>query len=374
MVKKFAQENKEMTLDIIRDLCAIPAPSFGEAKRAAYCKKWLEDAGAEGVYIDCVNNVLFPLGCEGSDEITVIMAHLDTVFPDTVSYPEYRETDACIHCPGVGDNTARVAAMMMTAKYLIDNGIKPEKGILFVCNACEEGLGNLVGVKQVMADFAGRVRQFISIDASIGNYVDGAVGSHRYEVEVRTEGGHSFGNFGNKNAIHALAEIIGEIYAIDIPQKEGTKTTLNVGTIEGGTSVNTIAQNAKMLCEYRSNDRESLEIMRQKFEGVFRAARNERVEVNVTLVGNRPCKGEVDKNVERGLVEAYQNALREVTGKEAQCTYSSTDANIPMSLGIASIVIGACVSYGAHTREEYLEKASVVDGVAVVLQTVLALI
>ncbi len=374
MVKKFALENKEMTLDIIRGLCEIPAPPFGEAKRAEYCKKWFEDAGAEGVYIDSVNNVIFPFGCENSNEITVIAAHLDTVFPDTVSYPEYRESDDRIYCPGVGDDTARVAALMMTAKYLIDNGIKPEKGILFVCNVCEEGLGNLVGVKQIMADFAGRVKQFITIDENTGYHVNVAVGSRRYEVEVKTEGGHSFGKFGNKNAIHALAEIINQIYAIDIPQKDGVKTTLNVGTVEGGTSVNTIAQSARMLCEYRSNDRECLEIMRQNFERIFAAARSQEVEVSVTVVGDRPCKGEVDESVERTLVEAYVNAVREVTGRESKCILLSTDANVPMSLGIASINIGACESYGAHTREEYLEKESVVDGVEVAVRTVLALV
>ena len=147
-----------------------------------------------------------------------------------------------------------------------------------------------------------------------------------------------------------------------------------MGTVEGGTSVNTIAQSARMLCEYRSNDRACLEIMREEFERVFRSARNDEVEVNVTLVGDRPCKGEVDESTERGLIGAYADAVRAVTGKEPRCVYLSTDANIPMSLGIASITVGACVSYGAHTREEYLEKESVTDGVEVVIRTALALI
>ena len=93
MINKFAVENKEMTIQIVRDLCRIPAPSFGERKRAEFCKTWLENAGAEGVYIDEVNNVIFPIGCDGSNEITVVAAHTDTVFPDTESYPEYREDE-----------------------------------------------------------------------------------------------------------------------------------------------------------------------------------------------------------------------------------------------------------------------------------------
>lgn len=374
MIKEFAIKNKEMTLDIVRDLCKIPAPSFMEHKRAEYCKKWLENAGATGVYIDSVKNVIFPLNCDGSDKITVIAAHTDTVFPDTDSYPEYREDENRIYCPAVGDDTMRVAIVMMVAKYFVDNNISPENGVLFVLNSCEEGLGNLVGTRQLFKDFEGRIKQFITVDANTGAYVNVAVGSHRYEVVANTEGGHSYSKFGNRNAIEVLSGMVCEIYKLRVPEKEGTKTTYNVGIIEGGTSVNTIAQSAKMLCEYRSNDRECLAVMEKEFARIFKEAESDDAKITVTRVGERPCKGEVDLDTEKKLIDAYSRAVKETNGMDTKASPASTDANIPMSLGIAALDVGAAVSVGSHTREEYLEKNSVSDGLEVMIRTVLYLI
>ena len=366
---------REDLLDIVRDLCHIPAPSYGEKQRAEYCKKWLESVGAMGVHIDEVNNTIFPYNCEGSNEITVIAAHLDTVFPDTESYPEYREDDTYIHCPGAGDDTAGVSTLLMTAKYFMENKIEAKGGILFVCNSCEEGLGNLVGVKHLMQSYTGRVKQFVTLDGCIGDIHRVAVGSRRFEVEAKTEGGHSFSMFGMKNAIHVLSEIINEIYSIDVPEKEGTTTTYNVGSIEGGTSINTIAQSAKMLCEYRSSDRECLEIMRGHFDRIFEAAKNDDVEVEVKLLGERPCKGEVAPEAEQKLVDAYIVALKEVTGEEPEFSPASTDANIPMSLGIPAICVGTFDNCNtSHRREERLEKSSLEIGLEIAIRMIKAII
>lgn len=370
MIKKYVEQNKENVLNAIRDLCHIPTPSFGEQRRAEYCKALLSSFGAKGVYIDEVNNCIFPMNCDGSDEITVIAAHLDTVFPDTESYPEYHEDEEKIYCPGVGDDTASVGIMLYGIKYMLDNNIVPPKGMLFVCNACEEGLGNLVGIKHLMKNFEGRVKQFITLDEDIGFCVNGAVGSHRYNVEVKTEGGHSFSAFGKKNAIAALSEIITEIYKIKVPQKAGAITTYNVGTISGGTSVNTIAQSAQMLCEYRSNDRECLAQMQAAFEDIFNKASSDEVKLNVTLVGDRPCKGEVDIATEENLVDVYRRVVAEVTGQEILLRSESTDANIPMSLGIAAVDMGVYRNGGTHTREEWLEKDCVVDGLDILIRII----
>lgn len=373
MIEKFAESYREMTFDIVRNLCKIPTPSFGERKRAEFCKQWLESIGAEGVYIDSVNNVIYPLCCEGSNEITVIAAHTDTVFPDTESYPEYREDDDCIYCPGAGDDSSGVAVLLMTAKYFIDNKLTPQGGILFVCNSCEEGLGNLVGVRQLMKDYEGRIKRFITYDDSIGNVVTVAAGSHRYEVQVATKGGHSFSGFGRRNAIHALAEIVHEIYSIEVPQKEGVRTTYNVGTINGGTSINTIAQSATMLCEYRSNDQECLDVMQKSFERIFQNAQSDEVSVSVKRIGDRPCKGEVDTGIEAEMVQAYANALRAVVGKELHHVISSTDANIPMSIGIPAVCVGVFRFHGAHTREEYTEKSGLTNGLKISIRMITAL-
>ena len=184
------------------------------------------------VFIDDALNVIFPLGCEGDGPVSVFMAHTDTVFPDTEPFTP-RIEDGKMHCPGVGDDTANLATLLLCAKYVIQNGLKPaDGGVVFVANAGEEGLGNLKGSRAVMERYGHRVRQFISYDGSYPNICSRAVGSSRYRVEVLTEGGHSFGSFGNRNAIHLLAQMITDFYALKVPVDGDSKTTYNVGGIQ----------------------------------------------------------------------------------------------------------------------------------------------
>ena len=373
MIQQYVEENQTLLLETLKELCAIPAPSGKEEKRAAYCKQWLENIGAKGVYIDEALNVIFPLNCEGSRDITVFVAHTDTVFPDLEPMP-YVDDGEKIHCPGVGDDTASLVVMLCMAKYCVENDLRPAGGYLFVCNSCEEGLGNLKGTRQLFRDYEGRIARFISFDSNLNFINNRCVGSHRYEVEVQTQGGHSFQRFGVPNAIAQLAQIVSKIYEIQVPQKENCRTTYNVGTITGGTSVNTIAQSAKMLCEYRSEDKECLAYMEKQFSDIFARANTDDVKVLVNKVGDRPCKGDVDPKAEQRLMDAYIKAVKETTGADASFHSGSTDANIPMSLGIAAIDVGAAISFGTHTREEYLEKNSVADGVEVMIRTMLALV
>ncbi len=366
-IEKFIEENKEAVYGIIKELCAIPAPSHFEHERAAYCKKWLEANGANGVYIDDAQNVIFPLGCEGSEDITVICAHTDTVFPDREPMP-YHDDGEKIYSPGVADDTASVAVLLLTVKYFLENHIVPKKGILFCCNASEEGLGNLKGTKTLFASFAGRIGKFITYDSSLNCITNRCVGSHRYQVEVLTEGGHSFSKFGNANAIACLSRIISDIYAIKVPEKEGAKTTYNVGTIMGGTSINTIAQSASMLCEYRSNDKDCLRVMQEKFEAIFEAARSEKVQVNVQRVGDRPCS-DIDFALISALEEIVVPIIKEVTGEAVTFNSASTDCNVPLSQGIPALCIGVNNHGGAHTREEWLDKASVLPGLMISIKS-----
>lgn len=368
MVNNYIKNNYESMKTLLKDLCLIPAPSHHEEKRAEFCRNWLESVGAEGVYIDDAKNVVFPLNCEGSKEITVFAAHTDTVFPDTEPMP-YREEDGRVYSPGVGDDTASVVVLMHCAKYFVENGLIPEKGVMFVCNSCEEGLGNLKGTKQLMSDFSGRIKQFITFDASIGYVYPDCVGSHRYEVETKCEGGHSLYGFGKENAIRALSEIVTEIYKIKVPVEDGKKTTYNVGTIEGGTSVNTIAQSAKMLCEYRSDSARCLDKMCDEFARVFESAKNDETEVIVRKIGERPCS-RVDAKRQAGLVDACKNVMESVTGEPVNFRNASTDCNIPLSLGVAAVCIGVCTGEGTHTREEYIETESLKPGLEIGLKTV----
>lgn len=365
-MKNYILENKKLMFETLKELCLIPAPSHFEHKRAEYCKNWLEGIGSKGVYIDEALNVVFPLHCEGSEEITVFEAHTDTVFPDMEPMP-YTDDGKKVHCPGAGDDTASVVVLLLMAKYFVEKKLVPEKGILFVCNACEEGLGNLKGTRQIFKDYEGRIKQFVTFESGLNMVRDQCVGSHRYEVEVFTEGGHSFGKFGKENAIAELAKIVTEIYKIEVPKKEGTKTTYNVGTISGGTSVNTIAQNAKMLCEYRSDDRECLATMQEKFEAIFAAANTEKVRVNVNKVGDRPCNSTERSKID-ALISKVAPMIEEVSGQTIKFTSSSTDANIPLSLGIPAICVGVNTQSGAHTREEWVEKASMIPGLEIAIQ------
>ncbi|MBQ5777299.1 MAG: M20/M25/M40 family metallo-hydrolase, partial [Oscillospiraceae bacterium] len=328
---------------------------------------FLEKIGAEGVYIDEALNVVFPVNAEGKNEMTVIAAHTDTVFPDTEPMP-YSEDEEKIYCPGVGDNTVRVVMLLLLAKFIVENKLTPKNGMLLVCNSCEEGLGNLKGVRRLFKDYEGRISGFITLDNNYPAISDRTAGSHRYEVEVKTRGGHSYQAFGNTNANAVLAEMITKIYKLSVPEKEGAKTTYNVGIISGGTSVNTICQSAKMLCEYRSNDRECLAVMKEHFERIFKEAKNNPdTEIIVEQVGDRPCSDIAPERLE-AFKTVVAPVIESVVGMPVEYKCSSTDCNIPMSLGIPGLNVGTNISGGSHTREEYLVKNSVPTGIEIALR------
>lgn len=369
-INGYISKNSELIYKTLKDLCFIPAPSRFEQQRAEYCKQWLENYGADGVYIDEAWNVIFPINCSESNEITVFAAHTDTVFPDKEPMPYYDDGEK-VYCPGAADDTASVVTLLLTAKFFMENKILPQKGMMFVFNSCEEGLGNLKGTRKLFENFEGRITAFVTLDSVLDVVVDRAVGSQRYEVSVFTEGGHSFGKFGNRNAIAEISRIITEIYKIKVPEKQNTKTTYNVGIIEGGTSVNTIAQSAKMLCEYRSDDRECLEFMKKEFERIFAEAAK-RTEVKVDLVGDRPCS-----NVDPHKIEQLENKIvpiiEEAIGKKVDFVSGSTDCNIPLSLGVAALCIGTDIHEKTHTREEWVDKESLKTGLFTTIKAGLAL-
>ena len=370
IIKDFIDKNTDLLYKTLKELCLIPAPSHYEHDRAEYCKKWLEECGSKGVYIDDALNVVFPINCDDSNEITVFAAHTDTVFPDREPLP-YHEEGTKVFCPGAADDTSGVVVLLLAAKFYIENNIVPKGGLMFVLNSCEEGLGNLKGIRQLFKDYDGRIASFITLDGDLDYVVDLSVGSHRYEVTVTTEGGHSFEAFGNTNAIVELSKIIAEIYKINVPAKPGTRTTYNVGVIEGGTSVNTIAQRAKMLCEYRSDDKECLEFMKGEFEKIFAEA-SKTATLEVSLVGDRPC-GDVSRDKIEKLKEVVVPIIEESTGKEVIYSSGSTDCNIPHSLGISALCIGSNKHEGIHTREEWVDKESLKTGLEITLEASISL-
>lgn len=349
-------------LALLKTLAAIPAPSHQEEKRAAFIRDWLIGQGAGEVVIDPALNVIVPFGCEGREDIRVFMAHTDVVFPDTDPLP-VREEGGRLYAPGVGDDTANVTGLMLCAKFFLAHPECLKEPVLMVFNSCEEGFGNLKGVRQIMADYAGRVAELISFDLEYTSMVNRAVGSERWLVRAETCGGHSYSAFGNPNAIACLSELICKLYAQPIPQVPDTKTTFNVGTVRGGTSVNTIAQNAEMTYEYRSDDYACLEQMRKQFLSLV--AQSEFI--TIESLGQRPCGNAVPREAQNRLLNRCAAAVEAVTGAAPAFCSASTDANIPLSLGVPATTFGLYLGAKSHTREEYIEIESLKPGLRIAL-------
>ena len=355
---RYIEDHRQEAYDLLLELAQIPAPSNQEEQRAQFCKAWLERQGAEGVYIDEALNVVYPIGCTDDNDLMVFMAHSDVVFPDREALP-LKVEDGKIFCPGVGDDTACVAALMTAAKYIARQNLQPKDcGVLLVVNSGEEGLGNLKGCRKIMEQYGHRVREFVTFDGKDRNGVSEAVGSKRYRIEVNTEGGHSYGAFGNRNAIAYLASLIDTLYTVKVPPR----TTYNVGTISGGTSVNTIAQHAEMLYEFRSDDRNALAMMENHLNAAVEFYRTKGVEVVVTVVGDRPCSGDVDRQRQQAMMARADEATLRYYGEHIRFGGGSTDCNIPLSLGIPAICVGCYHGGGSHTWEEWVEIASLLPG------------
>ncbi|MBE6950657.1 MAG: M20/M25/M40 family metallo-hydrolase [Ruminococcaceae bacterium] len=365
-ILSYIDSHAESAQQLLIDLAQIPAPSNHEERRAEFCLNWLHSHGAASAYIDPALNVIYPIGDTGSNDLMVFMAHSDVVFPDTAPLP-LKVENGHIYCPGVGDDTANAVALLTVAGYIAEHGLTPKNcGVLLVINSGEEGLGNLKGSRRIMADFGRRVKEFITFDGNATAIVDRAVGSRRYRVTVRTEGGHSYARFGAPNAIAQLSRLIARLYEIQVPPIG--KTTYNVGTISGGTSVNTIAQEAAMLFEFRSDEREGLSIMQRSFDTIVEEFRSQGVQIETEVVGDRPCGLPTDST---GLKSRSARAVKTHYGFDPAFHPGSTDCNIPLSMGIPAICPGCVLGSGAHTREEYVEIDSLLPGLKVAFELIL---
>lgn len=365
----YIEAHTEEALELLIQLAQIPAPSHQEHKRAAFCLNWLKEQGAAQAYIDDVLNVILPIGSVDAEDLVVFMAHSDVVFPDTTPLPLHIE-DGKLFCPGIGDDTANVVALLMAAKYILYQNLSPQNvGVLLVINSCEEGLGNLKGCRKIMDTFGSRVREFVTFDAGVFTVINDAVGSRRYSIEIKTEGGHSYSAFGNRNAIACMADLIHDLYSVQVPAVG--KTTYNVGTISGGTSVNTIAQQAQMLYEFRSDKQEALQTMEDTFRRILASHREKGLDITVTPVGDRPCSADVDPEALECLSQRAVKAVAHNFGREAAYGVGSTDCNIPLSMGIPAICVGCADGAGAHTREEFVYLDSLKPGLGLAFEMIL---
>ena len=366
-MEKYLAESHEDAKNIVRELCRIPAPSHHEENRAAWCEKWFRQAGGRNVYVDDALNAVCEHNVTNDNDVMVIMAHIDTVFPDLEPMP-FEEKDGLFYSPGVTDDTGNLASLLVAVRYILQNDIRTTCGMVFVANSCEEGLGNLKGSRKIVETYGKRIREFITVDGTrLERIVTGAVGSHRYEVTVRTEGGHSYAAFGNRNAIFYLSSIITALYGVKVPEDGDSKTTYNVGLISGGTSVNSIAQEATMVYEYRSTSKSCLEIMKKMFNKVLDAYRSMGISVEAKKIGDRPCTGDVNPEAHEALIAKADDTIFRILGKHGDRAYSSTDANTALGIGIPAICIGGAVGGRCHTREEWLDPESLLDGSRLIL-------
>lgn len=360
----YAEQVHEEELDLLRTLGVIPAPSHHEDERAAFIRNWMEQQGFPCVHIDQAKNVISAYGCEGKEDLIIYAAHMDVVFPDTSALP-MKEDRERIYAPGIGDDTANLVNLLLAARYVIRHEIHFPFGILFVANACEEGLGNLDGTKALFAEYGTRVRAFYSFDGYLAQCTSSAVGSCRYRISCRTIGGHSYENFGNPNAIELLARMIEKLYAVPLPTK--AKTTFNVGRIEGGTTVNSIAESASMLYEFRSPMQSCLDQMAASLEQVVSSMENQGGTIDVELLGVRPGNGPIDADKLEAFTSHSADIIRRWYDKDLNFSPYSTDSNIPLSLGIPANTIGTVYGEHPHTREEWIDKKSLLTGMKIAL-------
>lgn len=369
-------ETEERTIAEQIELCEIPAPPFGETERASAYRDRLAAVGLERVRIDDEGNVIGERPGAEEGPVVVLSAHLDTVFPEDTDVSVERE-GALLRGPGIGDDCRGLAVVLAVARTLEEVSIETGRGIVFVGTVGEEGRGDLRGVRHLLArELADRVGAFLSIDGGGLDLTKDAVGSHRYRTSFRGPGGHSYGDFGLPSPVHALGRAIAAIAAFDVP--DHPKTTFNIGTIEGGTSINSVAYEAAMLVDLRSLDPAELEKLDARFREAVEAARaaesardaEHELAVEIENVGVRPAGIQpADAPIVRAAVAAAA-----VLGFEPALEAGSTDANIPISLGVPAITLdGGGVSEGVHSLEETWEATDSDLGTRWALLTVLAL-
>jgi acetylornithine deacetylase/succinyl-diaminopimelate desuccinylase-like protein len=357
-------------------LTEIPAPPFQEAPRAAAVKDLLAEAGLS-VQIDKAGNVVGELRGVNEKEMVVIAAHLDTVFPPGTDVKVRRSGDR-MDAPGISDNGTGLAALLALARAVQFARLKPQRTILFVADVGEEGEGNLRGMRAIVEAYRAKLKAAVVLDGSGTDHVTTkALASRRLEALITGPGGHSWSDFGMPNPINALVR--GSVRFINTKVPASPRTTFNLGQVEGGTSVNSIPHEARLKVDVRSESEDELTRLESALrECIAAGVRDEmdsardrskgKLEWKVELLGSRPG-GELAAD------SALFGALRaadEFVGNQSRIERSSTDANIPLSMGIEAISIGAGGSGGgAHSLQEWYDAAGREAGLKRALLTLL---
>lgn len=344
-------------------ICLVPAPPYREDERAAYVAEQFRELGYEPE-IDEIGNVIVRRAGQGDAPSIMLLGHLDTVFPEGTEISVTRG-DGTLHGPGIGDNSLGVAALLGIARGLDQLNERTAGDLLLVANVGEEGLGNLRGARAAVDRFESELGAVIAVEGhSLGRVTNGAVGSKRIKVTVSGPGGHSWGAFGQPSAIHELGHIIHEIDSIAVASHP--KTTYNVGVIEGGVSVNTIAPAASAVIDMRSSDAASLDSLAGRVEEIINLRNQDSICTEIEVLGERPA-GHTSESAP--IVREALDILRELE-LDPYTDASSTDANVPISRGIPSVCIGISRGDGSHRVEEHIQVAPIAIGMTQLLELI----
>jgi acetylornithine deacetylase/succinyl-diaminopimelate desuccinylase-like protein len=358
----FFETNAESITDEQIGICSIPGSPFDERRRAEHLAEKFSALGLSEVEIDDEGNCLGLIKGTSQSPLLVVSAHLDTVFAQGTDFTVVRSGNRLL-APGIADDGCGLAALIALAQAIQSQKIRPEGSILFVGTVGEEGEGNLRGVRHLLTRgrWASKVEAFLSFDGpGVDRITNRALGSRRYRVEITGPGGHSWGDFGLPNPVHALSRAVAKLAAYPLPREP--RTTFNVGQIEGGTSVNSIPEKAAMDVDLRSGADSELRRLDAFFRRAVKQAADEEnatrrpgdplLDVKVDLIGERPS-GETPSD--SPLVELAVEATKTL-GIQPRLDQSSTDSNFPISRGIPAITLGAGGTSGcSHTLAEWFD-------------------
>lgn len=372
----FLAEDERNTLTDQKTITEIPAPPFQEKERAEYFLQRLNDLGLENVAMDKERNVFGMYKGSGTGPKLFVSAHLDTVFPPGTN-TMVKEKNGCLQAPGIADDARGLAVILSIIRALNETKIKTTGDIIFGGTVGEEGLGDLRGVKHFFREHQD-VDGFITIDGTNPNIITYlATGSRRYEITYQGPGGHSFNAFGIPSATHALGRAIAKIAELRTPSNP--KTTFTVGTIHGGTSVNAIAAKASMQLDMRSNGKEELNKLEKTVLSLCQEACQEEnarwnsdyLSVAANLIGDRPAG---QQSPDTTMVQAAWASTLAIDCTPELSPASSTDANLPISLGIPALRLGGGGKEGKnHSLEEWFNPENSYLGPQKVFLTILGL-
>ncbi len=347
----------DQILELAIQIQQIAAPTFAEGPRGEFVRDLFLKEKLKDVSMDSLGNVFARLpGKQKKAKELVVSAHLDTVFPPSISLQIKREAERVI-APGIGDNSLGVAALFGIVWLLRERNIMLNHDVWFVANVGEEGLGDLRGMRGVVERFGADVIGYLVLEGlALGHVYHRAIGVKRYRITAKTAGGHSWSDYGQPSAVHELASLVTHLTSIRLPREP--RTTMNVGTITGGTGINVLAAEAKCELDLRSENLSTLTKLVHQVEDILVNASREGVKIMAEVIGERPA-GEIP--VEHELVQLAVLCTRE-QGLEAVLTAGSTDANIPLSEGIPAVVMGITTGGGAHTVNEFVDIAPIKKG------------